>query len=81
MSESSNSAWPFGEIPDEEGLDIAAIFKDSEDTVDQGDPFAAPVEPAAPAPAPEAQEPTAESIELASVPEPTAAPAPDTQRA
>ena len=76
MSESSNSAWPFGEIPDEEGLDIAAIFKDSADTVDQGDPFAAPVEPAAPAPAPEAQEPTAESIELASVPEPTAAPAP-----
>lgn len=65
MSESSNSAWPFGEIPDEEGLDIVAIFKDSADTVDQGDPFAAPVEPAAPAPAPEAQEPTAESIELA----------------
>ena len=76
MSESSNSAWPFGEISDKEGLDIAAIFKDSADTVDQGDPFAAPVEPAAPAPAPEAQEPTAESIELASVPEPTAAPAP-----
>lgn len=32
MSESSNSAWPFGEISDEEGLDIAAIFKDSADT-------------------------------------------------
>lgn len=29
MSESSNSAWPFGEISDEEGLDIEAIFKDS----------------------------------------------------
>ena len=40
MSESSNSAWPFGEIPDEEGLDIAAIFKDSAGTVDQGNPFA-----------------------------------------
>ncbi len=75
MSEPS-STWPFGEISDEEGLDIAAIFKDSADTVDQGDPFAAPVEPAVPAPAPEAQEPTAESIELASVPEPAAAPAP-----
>lgn len=36
MSESSNSAWPFGEISDEEGLDIAAIFKDSAGTVDQG---------------------------------------------
>ena len=44
MSESSNSAWPFGEIPDEEGLDIAAIFKDSAGTVDQGNPFASPVE-------------------------------------
>lgn len=29
MSESSNSAWPFGEISIEEGLDIVAIFKDS----------------------------------------------------
>ncbi len=29
MSESSNSAWPFGEISGEEGLDIEAIFKDS----------------------------------------------------
>ena len=37
MSESSNSAWPFGEISDKEGLDIAAIFKDSADTVDQGE--------------------------------------------
>lgn len=41
MSESSNSAWPFGEIPDEEGLDIAAIFKDSAGTVDQGNVTAA----------------------------------------
>lgn len=29
MGESSNSAWPFGEISGEEGLDIEAIFKDS----------------------------------------------------
>ena len=33
MSESSNSAWPFGEISAEEGLDIEAIFKDSAGTV------------------------------------------------
>ena len=76
MSESSNSAWPFGEISDEEGLDIAAIFKDSAGTVDQGNPFASPVEAAVPAPAPEAQEPTAESAEPAPALEPAAAPAP-----
>lgn len=69
MSESSNSAWPFGEISDKEGLDIAAIFKDSADTVDQGDPFAAPVEPAAPAPTPRDPETPA-----APAPKPTAAP-------
>ena len=56
MSESSNSAWPFGEISAEEGLDIEAIFKDSTGA-DQSNPFASPVEDAAPAPAPEAQEP------------------------
>lgn len=76
MSESSNSAWPFGEIPDEEGLDIAAIFKDSAGTVDQGNPFASPVEAAVPAPASEAQEPTVESAEPALALEPAAAPAP-----
>lgn len=73
MSESSNSAWPFGEIPDEEGLDIAAIFKDSAGTVDQGNPFASPVEAAVPAPASEAQEPTVESAEPALALEPAAA--------
>lgn len=76
MSESSNSAWPFGEIPDEEGLDIAAIFKDSAGTVDQGNPFASHVEAAVPAPASEAQEPTVESAEPALALEPAAAPAP-----
>ena len=71
MSESSNSAWPFGEISDEEGLDIAAIFQDSAGTVDQGNPFASPVEAAS-----EAQEPTVESAEPAPALEPAAAPAP-----
>ena len=74
MSESSNSAWPFGEISDEEGLDIAAIFKDSADTVDQGNPFAPPVEAAAPAPTPKVQVPAAESAEPIPAPEPAAAP-------
>lgn len=53
MSESSNSAWPFGEISGEEGLDIEAIFKDSTGA-DQSNPFASPVEAAASDPAPEA---------------------------
>lgn len=62
MSESSNSAWPFGEISGEEGLDIEAIFKDSTGA-DQSNPFASPVEAAASDPAPEAQEPPAEPAE------------------
>ena len=75
MSESSNSAWPFGEISDEEGLDIEAIFKDSTGA-DQSNPFASPVEDAAPAPAPEAQEPPVEPAEPVSAPNPTAVSAP-----
>ena len=75
MSESSNSAWPFGEISDKEGLDIAAIFKDSTGA-DQSNPFASPVEDAAPAPAPEAQEPPVEPAEPVSAPNPTAVSAP-----
>lgn len=41
MSEPGNSAWPFQEIPEEEGLDISAIFGDSS-AAPQGDPFAPP---------------------------------------
>lgn len=40
MSElNSTNAWPFTEIPAEEGLDINAIFGDSTDTANQGNPF------------------------------------------
>ena len=39
MSElNSTNAWPFTEIPAEEGLDINAIFGDSTDTANQGNP-------------------------------------------
>lgn len=76
MSESSNSAWPFGEISGEEGLDIEAIFKDSTAATDQSNPFASPVEAAAPALAPEAQEPPAEPVEPAPAPNPAAVSAP-----
>lgn len=41
MSEPSNGAWPFQEIPEEEGLDISAIFGNSS-AAPQGDPFAPP---------------------------------------
>ena len=75
MSESSNSAWPFGEISGEEGLDIEAIFKDSTGA-DQSNPFASPVETAAPDPTPEAQEPPAEPAEPAPAPNPAAVSAP-----
>ena len=37
MSElNSTNAWPFTEIPAEEGLDINAIFGGSTDTANQG---------------------------------------------
>ena len=75
MSESSNSAWPFGEISGEEGLDIEAIFKDSTGA-DQSNPFASPVEAAASDPAPEAQEPPAEPAEPVPAPNLAAASAP-----
>ena len=75
MSESSNSAWPFGEISGEEGLDIEAIFKDSTGA-DQSNPFASPVEAAASDPAPEAQEPPAEPAEPVPAPNPAAVSAP-----
>ena len=42
MSElNSTNAWPFTEISAEEGLDINAIFGDSTDTANQGNPFEA----------------------------------------
>ena len=57
MSElNSTNAWPFTEIPAEEGLDINAIFGDSTDTANQGNPFEAQAAAAAPAPAPATQE-------------------------
>ena len=40
MSEPSNGAWPFQEIPEEEGLDISAIFGNSS-AAPQGDPVCA----------------------------------------
>ena len=53
MSEPSNGAWPFQEIPEEEGLDISAIFGDSS-AAPQGDPFAPPAaaqsDPSSPTP-------------------------------
>ena len=57
MSElNSTNAWPFTEIPAEEGLDINAIFGDSTDTANQGNPFEVQATAAAPAPAPATQE-------------------------
>ena len=41
MSEPGNGVWPFQEIPEEEGLDISAIFGNSS-AAPQGDPFAPP---------------------------------------
>ena len=54
MSEPGNSAWPFQEIPEEEGLDISAIFGNSS-AAPQGDPFAHPAAAKSipPTPAPE----------------------------
>lgn len=53
MSEPSNGAWPFQEIPEEEGLDISAIFGNS-GAAPQGDPFAPPAaaQSVPPSPAP-----------------------------
>lgn len=72
MSEPSNGAWPFQEIPEEEGLDISAIFGDSSATP-QGDPFAPPaaVQSIPPSPAPVAQEITPA---VAATSQPTTAP-------
>ena len=56
MSESNNNVWPFTEISDEEGLDISAIFGNSTDPANQGNPFTEPAAAAAPAPAPAPQE-------------------------
>ena len=45
MSElNSTNAWPFTEIPAEEGLDINAIFGDSTDIANQGDASCCPAE-------------------------------------
>lgn len=49
MSElNSTNAWPFTEIPAEERLDINAIFGDSTDTANQGNPFEVQATAAAP---------------------------------
>ena len=75
MSElNSTNAWPFTEIPAEEGLDINAIFGDSTDTANQGNPFEAPAAAAAPAPAPAPQETPTASPAAASMSKPAAAP-------
>ena len=75
MSElNSTNAWPFTEIPAEEGLDINAIFGDSTDTANQGNPFEVQATAAAPAPAPATQEmPAAPAVEVAA-PMPAVAP-------
>lgn len=75
MSElNSTNAWPFTEISAEEGLDINAIFGDSTDTANQGNPFEVQATAAAPAPAPATQEmPAAPAVEAAA-PMPAVAP-------
>ncbi len=72
MSEPSNGAWPFQEIPEEEGLDISAIFGDSS-AVPQGDPFAPP---AAAQSVPSSPTPVAQEITpaVAATLQPTTAP-------
>lgn len=71
MSEPSNGAWPFQEIP-EEGLDISAIFGDSS-AAPQGDPFAPP---AAAQSVPSSPTPVAQEITpaVAATSQPTTAP-------
>lgn len=78
MSElNSTNAWPFTEIPAEEGLDINAIFGGSTDTANQGNPFEVQATAAAPAPAPATQEiPAAPAVEAAA-PMPAVAPPKD----
>lgn len=72
MSEPGNSAWPFQEIPEEEGLDISAIFGDSS-AAPQGDPFAPP---AAAQSVPSPPTPVAQEITsaVAATSQPTTAP-------
>ena len=72
MSEPSNGAWPFQEIPEEEGLDISAIFGNSS-AAPQGDPFAPP---AAAQSVPSSPTPVAQEITpaVAATSQPTTAP-------
>ena len=72
MSEPSNGAWPFQEIPEEEGLDISAIFGNSS-AAPQGDPFAPP---AAAQSVPSPSTPVAQGITpaVAATSQPTTAP-------
>ena len=75
MSElNSTNAWPFTEISAEEGLDINAIFGDSTDTANQGNPFEVQATAAAPAPAPATQEMPAVPAVEAAAPMPAVAP-------
>ena len=77
MSEPSNSAWPFSEITNTEGLDIDKIFGTGTGAASQGNPFEVPAAaepPIAPSPAPVVQE--APAVPLAApAPAPAAAPA------
>ena len=72
MSEPGNSVWPFQEIPEEEGLDISAIFGNSS-AAPQGDPFAPP---AAAQSVPSPPTPVAQEITpaVAATSQPTTAP-------
>ena len=77
MSEPSNSAWPFSEITNTEGLDIDKIFGTGSGTSSQGNPFEVPAEaepPIVPSPVPVVQK--APAVPLAApAPAPAAAPA------
>ena len=77
MSEPSNSAWPFPEITNTEGLDIDKIFGTGSGASSQGNPFEVPAAaepPIVPSPAPVVQE--APAVPLAApAPAPAAAPA------
>lgn len=75
MSElNGTNAWPFAEIPAEEGLDINAIFGENTGTANQGNPFEAQATAAALAPAPAVQETPAVPDTEAAAPKPIAAP-------
>lgn len=75
MSElNGTSAWPFAEIPAEEGLDINAIFGENAGTDNRSNPFETQATAAAPASVPAVREPPAIPNTKAAAPKPIAAP-------